>query len=247
MMKRIGTLLIALVCTVGTQAVLAAGADGFKPEPANNDVTNLASLQRGARYYMNYCLGCHALEHVRYNRIAQDLRIPEDEFLANLAFTTDEIGDMVKIAMPKSDAEGWFGLMPPDLSLVTRSRSPDWVYNFLRTFYVDEGAVTGSNNMMKDNPAMPNVLWSLQGLQKPVYETNDRGEEVFAGFEIVREGRMTPAEFDRVARDITNFLDYIGEPVQAKRRQLGFWVLAFIGVFIFLAWLMKKEYWRDVH
>jgi ubiquinol-cytochrome c reductase cytochrome c1 subunit len=208
MMKRIHALLILLACLAAGPALAAGGGSGgFKPEPANNDVTNMASLQRGARYYMNFCLGCHALEHVRYNRIAHDLRIPEEQFLESLAFTANEIGDMVHIAMPKNQSADWFGLAPPDLSLVTRSRSPDWVYNFLRSFYIDESTITGTNNKMLENAAMPHVLWSLQGMQRAIYETDDTGRGVFFGFVLARGGRMSPPDLDRVGRGITQFLD----------------------------------------
>lgn len=225
-----------------------ATADGFRMEPANNDITNQASLQRGARHYMNYCLGCHSLEHVRYQRLADDLGIPEEQFLDNLAFTGEELGDMVHIAMPPEDSVDWFGgVAPPDLSLVGRSRGSDWIYNFLRAFYVDpDQELTGTNNKVLENTAMPHVLWSYQGYQRAVYDEDQDGNEVFAGFEMVQEGRMSEREYDRMARDITNFLDYVGEPIRAERQRMGFWVLAFIGVFIFFAWLLKREYWRDI-
>jgi len=241
----LSALFLAMVAPAATMAAGESG-NGFQQSPANNDVTNEASLQRGAKYYMNYCLGCHSLEYKRYQRVADDLNLPEDVFMENLAFTGNEIADMIKIPMPPEDSENWFGLSVPDLTLITRSRSPDWVYNFLRSFYIDDDTLTGTNNKMLDNAAMPNVLWSLQGLQAAKYEENEDGEKVFTGFEIVQEGRMSPEEFDRTARDIVNFLDYVGEPIQAQRRQMGFWVLAFIAVFIMLAILLKKEYWRDI-
>ena len=223
-----------------------ATADGFQMESANNDITNQASLQRGAKYYMNYCLGCHSLEHVRYQRLSDDLGIPEEQFLDNLAFTGEELGDMVKIGMPPEDSEDWFGVEPPDLSLVARSRGSDWIYNFLRSFYVDDQTLTGTNNKVLENTAMPHVLWSYQGYQEATYEEDRDGDEVFAGFETIQEGRMSAQEYDRMVRDITNFLDYVGEPIRADRQRMGFWVLAFIGVFIFFAWLLKREYWRDI-
>lgn len=251
MMRTIGKLSLSalfLFMTASGAAFAAAGSEdsGFEQSPANNDVTNEASLQRGAKYYMNYCLGCHSMEHVRYQRIAADLNLPEELMLENLAFTGDEIADMVEIPMPADDAEEWFGLAVPDLSLVARSRSPDWIYNFLRSFYLDEESPTGTNNMMLENAAMPHVLWPLQGIQKATWEESEDGEEVFAGFETVREGRLSEEEYDRAVRDIVNFLDYAGEPVQAERKRIGFWVLAFIGVFILLTILLKKEYWRDI-
>lgn len=240
---------VALMCAclAALLPVSTAVAGGFEMEPANNDISNRASLQRGAKYYMNYCLGCHSLEHVRYQRLSDDLGIPEDQFLEMLAFTGDELGDMVEIAMPRDQAEDWFGgVAPPDLTLVARSRGTDWIYNFLRSFYVDGDTLTGTNNKVLENTAMPHVMWSLQGLQKATYEEDADGNEVFSGFEQVREGRMSSREYDRVARDITNFLDYVGEPIRLERQRMGAWVLAFIGVFIFFAWLLKREYWRDI-
>lgn len=251
MMRTLGKLtlnaLVLFLAASGAVHAAAGGEDsGFQQTPANNDITNQASLQRGAKYYMNYCLGCHSLEYVRYQRIAQDLNIPEEVMLENLAFTGDKIGDMVLNAMPAEDSEEWFGLAVPDLSLVARSRNPDWIYNFLRSFYLDESTETGTNNMMLPNAAMPHVLWPLQGIQKATWEEDEEGHRSFAGFETVREGRLTTEEYDRTVRDIVNFLDYVGEPVQAERKRIGFWVLAFIGVFIFLAILLKKEFWRDI-
>ncbi|WP_406672163.1 cytochrome c1 [Natronospira sp.] len=235
---------LVLVIAAGSGAVIADedAVREWRPSAANNDVTNLASLQRGARYYMNYCLGCHSLEYKRYQRIADDLELPEDLALENLAFTGDELADMVKIAMPPEDAEDWFGMAAPDLTLVSRSRGPDWIYNFLHSFYIDDRTVAGTNNRMLDNAAMPHVLWSLQGLQKAHYDE----EGSFVGFETVREGRMSHEEYDRTVRDIVNFLDYVGEPIQTDRKRIGFWVLAFIGVFTFLSYLLYKDYWRDV-
>ncbi|MDQ2069524.1 cytochrome c1 [Natronospira bacteriovora] len=246
--KKLSLSAIVLVVAASAGAVIADDSDvrEWRPSSAGNDVTNLSSLQRGAKYYMNYCLGCHSLEFKRYQRIADDLQLPDDVALENIVFTGEELADMVKIAMPEDDASEWFGMAAPDLTLVARSRGPDWIYNFLHSFYVDEGTVAGTNNRMLGNAAMPHVLWSLQGLQEAVYKESDNGSETFVGFRTVREGRLSHSEYDRVVRDIVNFLDYAGEPIQTQRRQMGFWVLAFIGVFILLAYLLKKEYWRDV-
>ncbi|MCP1726089.1 ubiquinol-cytochrome c reductase cytochrome c1 subunit [Natronospira proteinivora] len=238
--------LFLMLVAPGAAIGFADSDGGFKPRVANNDVTNQASLQRGAKYYMNYCLGCHSMEYKRYQRIADDLNLPEDIMLENLAFTGEELSDMVNIAMPPDDAEDWFGLDVPDLTLVGRSRGADWIYNFLHTFYLDENTITGTNNKMLENAAMPHALWSLQGIQKAVYEEDDDGDEVFVGFEIVQEGRMSAQEYDRMVLDIVNFLDYAGEPIQTKRKRIGVWVLIFIGVFTFLSWLLYKEYWRDI-
>lgn len=221
---------------------------------ANNDVSNIASLQRGARHFVNYCMGCHSAQYVRYNRLAQDLQISEDQLMANLMFAADKPQETMTIAMPPADAERWFGVAPPDLSLIARSRGPDYIYTFLRSFYVEEGRPTGVNNRVLENTAMPHVLWELQGAQRAVFqevsETEDDGTEVtrtvFKEFELTEPGRLSPDEYDRFVRDIVNFLDYIGEPMQLQRTRLGAWVIAFLLVFGLLSYLLKEEIWKDI-
>jgi ubiquinol-cytochrome c reductase cytochrome c1 subunit len=218
---------------------------------ANNDLTSEASLQRGARYYVNYCLGCHSARYVRYSRIGTDLGITTDQLIENLMFTADKPQRTMEIAMPAADAKRWFGRTPPDLSLVARSRGADWIYNYLRSFHVDESRQWGVDNLALPGAAMPNVLWELQGLQRAVFrEEKDAAghpHQVFERFEPVTQGTLTPAEFDGVVRDIVNFLEYIGEPMQLERRSLGLRVLAFLLVFFVLAYALKKEFWKDVH
>ncbi|NNF50931.1 MAG: cytochrome c1 [Gammaproteobacteria bacterium] len=217
---------------------------------ANNDLTNTASLRRGARNYVNYCQGCHSASFVRYNQLAKDLQLSESQMLENLMFTGDRIFDTMTIAMPADEASAWFGRTPPDLSLTGRSRGADWLYTYLMTFYVDEKSPVGSNNLALPGASMPHVLWELQGLQRAVFrdELDDGGNvhKVFEDFEPVTQGSLTPREYEQFVRDIVNFLAYIGEPVQLKRRAMGGWVLAFLLVFFVLALLLKKEYWSDV-
>ena len=243
---RLGLLTAALLLPMASMGATS----GFALESANNDVSNTASLQRGAAYYVNYCLGCHSAQYVRYNRLAQDLGLSEDQVVNNLMVTGERPFDTMNTAMPQRDSESWFGQPPPDLSLIARARSTDYLYTFLRSFYVDEGSPLGTNNMALSNPAMPNVLWELQGLQSAVYREEERADgtvrEVFDGFEIVQPGRLSPDEFDRVARDIVNFLDYIGEPVQLQRQSLGLRVIGFLLIFLLFAWLLKREIWKDV-
>lgn len=245
-MKKLLTVL-AIACL----PVTAFGAGGaVELDQARNDLSNTASLQRGAKYYMNYCLGCHSLEYVRYKRLAEDLQISESELEQNLMFTADKATEMVTIAMPEQDAENWFGRTPPDLSLVARSRGADWIYTYLRTFYIDESARFGVNNRVLENASMPHVLWPLEGLKRAVYKTevDDEGEHrVFKEFETVRPGSMTSDQYDRAVRDIVNFLEYVGEPAKLKRESMGFWVLAYIFLFILFTYLLKREFWRDVH
>jgi ubiquinol-cytochrome c reductase cytochrome c1 subunit len=211
----------------------------------------MESLQRGAKYFMNYCLSCHSAKYQRYNRMAKDLGLTEQEVMENLMFTTDRIGDTMTIAMDPQEAEKWFGVTPPDLSVTARSRGVDWIYTYLRSFYVDESRKFGVNNTVFKDVGMPHVLWQLQGAQKAVFRTEKDAAggdvEVFDHFEPVTSGTLSAEEYDQVVRDLTAFMSYIGEPVQLKRQQMGKWVLLFIAVFFVLSYLLKKEYWKDIH
>lgn len=216
---------------------------------AETDVSNLGSLQRGARNFTNFCMGCHSAKYVRYNRMAADLGISEDQLVNSLMFTGGKPHDTMDIAMPAADAERWFGAAPPDLSLIARSRGTDFLYTFLKSFYIDEERPTGFNNIVMESVAMPHVLWELQGTQRAVFAESDQDSNappVFEGFEQVEPGLMSPEEYDRFVLDLVNFLEYIGEPVQLKRRQLGIWVLAFLLVFGLFAYALKNEVWSDV-
>jgi ubiquinol-cytochrome c reductase cytochrome c1 subunit len=216
---------------------------------AGTDIRNSDSLQRGARNFMNYCSGCHGLKYLRYNRLAEDLKIPEPELKA-LMFTADKPFDTIETAMPK-DAEAWFGRQPPDLSLMARERGPDYLYSFLKGFYADPTRPWGVNNLYLPSAAMPHVLATLQGVQKPVFknEPDDHGSArmVLAGVDAMTPGTMKPEEYDQFVRDIANFLDYAGEPVKEKRQSMGVFVTLFLLVFFVFAYLLKKEYWKDVH
>ncbi len=234
--------------------VLAGGSalaeEGEGLHPAMTDINNTQSLQRGARDFMNYCSGCHSMKYVRYNRMASDLKIPEAELTKNLMFTSDKAFDTINSAMPK-DSEAWFGKQPPDLSLMARARGVDYIYSFLKGFYADKGRLWGVNNLYLPNAAMPHVLYSLQGLQKPVYKNNkdEHGNDhlELIDVEADKPGSMKPEEYDGFVRDITNFLDYAGEPVKAKRQSMGVFITLFLLVFFIFALLLKKEYWKDVH
>jgi ubiquinol-cytochrome c reductase cytochrome c1 subunit len=215
-------------------------------DEARNNVGNTPSLQRGAKYFVNYCLGCHSAKYVRYNRLAEDLQLSEDQLIENLMFTGEQPFDTMSIAMRPEDAVRWFGVVPPDLSLIARSRGPDYLYTFLRSFYVDESRPTGVENVVLPGTAMPHVLWELQGLQTAVVEHDESGLEHLAGFEILQPGTLSPDEYDGVVRDIVNFLVYIGEPMQLERRKLGVRVIAFLLVLLLISYLLKKEIWRDV-
>jgi ubiquinol-cytochrome c reductase cytochrome c1 subunit len=240
MKKLIVGFLLALVPLLG----IASG--GVHLDDADIDMGDQASLQRGAKYFVNYCLSCHSAKFQRYNRTAKDLGLSEDEVKENLMFTTDKIGETMNIAMDPQDANAWFGVTPPDLSVISRARGVDWIFTYLRSFYIDESRPFGVNNVVFPDVGMPHVLWELQGTQKAVFKDHD-GQKVFEKFEQVTPGTMSPAEFDVAMRDLTAFLSYVGEPIQMERQRLGVWVLLFIAVFFVLAYLLKKEYWKDVH
>ena len=243
-------LIVAFLLAASPMLGLAAGG-GVPLDDADIDLSDQASLQRGAKYFMNYCLSCHSAKYQRYNRMAKDLGLTEQEVIDNLMFTTDKIGDTMNIAMTEDKGTEWFGSPPPDLSVIARARGVDWIYTYLRSFYLDETRPFGVNNHVFPDVGMPNVLWQLQGAQKAVFrlEKGPDGNdiEVFDHLEPATEGTMSTEEFDQVARDLTAFLSYIGEPIQMERKRLGVWVLLFIAVFFVLAYLLKKEYWKDVH
>lgn len=227
----------------------ALAAGGGDLQQAGNDLGDRASLQRGAALYMNYCSGCHSLQYVRYSRIARDLGLTEDQVQAALNFTGAKVGEQVHVAMSPEDAQAWFGQVPPDLSLISRVRGSDWIYTYLKSFYLDDERPLGWNNTLFPNASMPNPLWMMQGLQRAEYGPLDEatGERPVERLVVAGPGTVESAAYDRAVRDITNFLEYVGEPAALKRHQLGVWVILFLAFFTFLAWLLKKEYWRDVH
>jgi len=253
-MRKAGMRTVACAIMLGSllmagQPVLAEEG-GFAPMHAGTDINNTQSLQRGARNFMNYCSGCHSLKYLRYNRMAEDLGIPEAELRANLMFTADKVFSTIETAMP-AESETWFGKQPPDLSLMARARGLDYLYSFLHGFYADAARPWGTNNLYLPSAAMPDVLQGLQGLQKPVFKSEDDASGgahmVLTGVEMMTPGSMKPEEFDGFVRDLVNFLDYAGEPVKAERQALGVWVMLFLLVFFVFAYLLKKEYWKDVH
>jgi len=234
---------------LGSFSVLAAEG-GVNLGHPNNDVSNIGSLQRGAKIFVNYCMGCHSAKYVRYNRLASDLGITEDQLLNNLMFLGGKPFDTMRNAMPAADAERWFGVAPPDLSLVARSRGTDFLWTFMKSFYIDDARPTGVNNLVIESVAMPHVLWELQGMQRAVFEEQKHEDgssiTVFERFELVTPGILSPEEYDRFVRDLVNFLEYIGEPIQLERRRLGIWVLMFLLVFGLFAYGLKNEIWKDI-
>ena len=228
-------------------SVFAAGGGNLMQ--AGNDLSDKASLQRGAQLYMNYCAGCHSLKYMRYSRMAEDLGLTEDEVMKNLNFTGAKFGEQVQVSMPAAGGEKWFGKMPPDLSVISRVRGSDWIYTYLKSFYLDESRPLGWNNKLFPNASMPNPLWELQGLQHAEFGPVDpaTGERHVEGLKVAQAGRQSAQEFDQTARDITNFLEYVGEPAALKRQSVGVWVILFLAALTFLAYLLKQEYWKDVH
>jgi ubiquinol-cytochrome c reductase cytochrome c1 subunit len=231
--------------------LVAAGASAqheVELDEAGNNVANAASLQRGARYFVNYCLGCHSAQYVRYNRLAEDLQLTENQLLENLMFTGQRPLDTMSIAMSPDDANRWFGVTPPDLSLIARSRGTDYLYTFLRSFYADESSPTGVDNLVLPGTAMPHALWELQGIQHAVEVPDPEHPDAapHVELELATPGTMSEDEFDETVRDIVNFLDYIGEPMQLERQSLGIRVIAFLLVLLLISYMLKREIWKDV-
>lgn len=247
--RQLAALAIAATAALGVSGNAAAAGGAANSGHVDVDVGNVASLQRGARNFVNYCMGCHSAKYVRFNRLAADLQISEKQLIDNLMFAAEKPTETMTIAMREDDARRWFGQAPPDLSLIARSRGADYLYNFLRSFYRDTSRPTGVNNLVLPNTSMPHVLWELQGLQEGVFaeEALDGAtHSVFQEFRQVTPGKLSAGEYDAFVRDIVNFLVYIGEPMQLERQRLGFGVLAFLAVFGLLAYLLKQEIWKDV-
>ncbi|WP_375057136.1 cytochrome c1 [Zobellella sp. DQSA1] len=241
--------LIIAALTLLPSLVMAAGPS-VALDKANYDLRDQGSLQNGAKLFMNYCAGCHNTQYQRYNRVAEDLGIPEDIMQANLNFTGAPIGGLMHSAIPEKDAANWFGAPPPDLTLVARVRGADWLYTYLRSFYKDDSRPFGVNNLVFPSVGMPHVLEPLQGsarLETIVRTVDGHEVETPVGIKADGNGEMAAEEYDHAVLDIVNFLVYSGEPVKLERQRMGYWVLGFLAIFFVFAYLLKKEYWRDVH
>jgi ubiquinol-cytochrome c reductase cytochrome c1 subunit len=244
---------IAIVMALGawlfaSQAMAAGGSVHL--EPADIDPDNISSLQRGARNFMNYCSGCHSAQYVRFNTIGKQLDLSEEQLVDNLMFNAEKTFETIQSSMPAKDAARWYGTAPPDLSLMARARGADYVYNFLKGFYVSPDSPTGVNNLVLAGTSMPHVLWELQGFQTANFEhhENDDGSvtTTFQGFEQLTPGSMDAEDYDEFVRDTTNFLAFIAEPIRQDRRKLGVWVIMFLIFFFVLATQLKKQIWKDV-
>ena len=248
-MKRllIAVLLAPLGVGFGTPAATAAEG-GYRLDRSPHDPRNLVSLQAGARTFVNYCLNCHGAQFMRYNRLTE-IGLSEAQIKDNLMFPADKVGETMRVALGPKDGKEWFGVPPPDLSVIARSRSADWLYTYLRTFYRDSRTVSGWNNAVFPNVAMPHALWTLQG--ERALEIIPRADK--AGHAAVESkwtqltpGTQSSAQYDATVADLVNFLVYIGEPVAQSRKRIGVVVLLVLGVVFVFAYALKKEYWKDV-
>ncbi len=215
-----------------------ASSGGVHLDKAGNDLTDKESLKRGFESYINYCLGCHQLQYQRYGRTFADLGISDADGVANFMYTGEKVGDHITNTMPAKEASKWFGSAPPDLTLEARLRSPDWIYTYLRSFYVDPNRPFGVNNTVFKDVGMPHVLQSLQGVR--TMDEHGKLSEATGG-------SMTAEEYDVFARDLANFLEYTAEPSKLDRQAMGYWVIGFLFIFLIFAYLLKVEYWKDVH
>ena len=248
-------LILTMVTALGLLGGAQAASDRLVPlDKAPVDVTNLASLQNGAKLFVNYCLSCHSAAFMRYNRL-QDIGLTEQEIKDNLLFTTDKVGETMQAAIDPKQAKNWFGGNPPDLTVIARSRASgdgsgaDYLYTFLRTFYRDETKPTGWNNLAFPSVGMPHVMWQLQGERRALFEEKEvHGQKthVFKGWEQLTPGTMTQVQYDQAVGDLVNYLQWMGEPAQNARIRVGVGVLIFLGIFIAIAWRLNAAFWKDV-
>lgn len=264
-MKNTIKIIATALCTAAvvgfSTTSFAAGGGNENLDKVYLNVNDVESLRAGAKIFANNCLSCHSAEYARYNRVAKDLDIPLDALQGTLMFASEKVGDRMVATMSDADAKKWFGVVPPDLTLISRVRKPNWVYTYLRSFYKDEKSVTGWNNILLENAAMPHVLWEMQGSAKlissptlgdePAVASDSDDESIYiaggAKFEVTDRGALSNAEFDKAMRDVTNYLAYLAEPAQLQRKTIGVWTMAFLVLLLLLVVLLKKEFWRDVH
>jgi ubiquinol-cytochrome c reductase cytochrome c1 subunit len=255
--KLLLALLAALTLLAGAPARAAGDGIAWDKFPADR-VTDQAALQNGAKLFVNYCLNCHAAEYMRYNRL-RDIGLTEEQIKSNLIFTDAKVGETMKVALSPKEAKEWFGGLPPDLTVIARSRSAagmgsgaDYIYTYLRTYYRDETKATGWNNAAFPNVGMPHVLWELQGPQRAVFvdvpDAHDpkKVTHVFKGLEPIAPGKLTPVQYNEAVADLVAYLQWMSEPVQADRVRLGVWVLLFLAVFTVIAWRLNAAFWKDI-
>ena len=233
----ISALFISLISFIPLNSSYAASS-GVHLEPVNLDLSDKASLQRGAKTFVNYCLSCHAASFMRYNRMAKDLGLSEEQVLNNLMFASDKIGDTMTIAMRSDDAKKWFGVTPPDLSVISRARGADWLNTYMRSFYLDDEKPMGTNNTVFKDVGMPHVLWQQQG-----YTSLDKTGHISQA----ADGELSSHDYNLMVFDLVNFLSYVGEPSKIQRLALGKWVLLYLFLLFLVVYPMKKAFWKDIH
>lgn len=250
-MKKI---ILTLALALGLAAGVQANTGGIAWDKAPVKTNDLASLQNGAKVFVNYCLNCHSAAFMRFNRL-KDIGLTDQQIKDNLLFTTEKVGETMKSAIDPRQAKEWFGANPPDLTVISRSRSgaqgtgADYLYTYLRTYYADDSKATGWNNLAFPNVGMPHALWELQGKRVPVYEVvenHGHEEHVFKGWEQVTPGTMTPAQYDQTVGDLVNYLQWMAEPAQNTRVRVGVWVLLFLSVLTLFTWRLNAAFWKDV-
>lgn len=253
-MKLLKKLLAALALV---PAMALASEGGFPLDRAPDRSNDLSALQNGARLFVNYCLNCHSASLVRYNRL-RDIGLSEKQIQDNLLFTSDKVGDLMKVSLSEKDAKTWFGAVPPDLSVIVRAKASsqgsgaDYVYTYLRTYYQDEARATGWNNLVYPNVGMPHVLWELQGVRNAKFveekDPHDASKSIhkFAGFEQVKPGKLSSQAYDAEVADLVGFMEWMSEPVKSKRQKLGVWVLLFMAGLVFLTWRLNASFWKEV-
>ncbi|CAN1487711.1 CYT1 Cytochrome c1 [Burkholderiaceae bacterium] len=243
-----GLVLISTSLLLGT--AVAAGGD-FPLDSAPDRLNNNASLQNGAKIFVNYCLGCHSAISLRYNRL-RDIGLSDQQIKDNLILGDQKVGDLMTISMNPKDAKAWFGKVPPDLSVEARARGTDWLYTYFRTYYKDPDTPTGWNNLVYPNVGMPHVLWQLQGERAAKFEQQkdphdpSKTTKVFKGFEQLSPGTMKPQEYDDNIADLVAFMSWMAEPTQLQRKRIGVVVLLFLAIFTLVAWRLNKAYWKDI-
>jgi ubiquinol-cytochrome c reductase cytochrome c1 subunit len=254
MIKQVLNSIVLSLLMLGGATQAATGGLAWDKFPVEK-LTDDASLQHGAKLFVNYCLNCHAASYLRYNRLA-DIGLTEEQIKANLLFSGGKAGETMKVALDARQAKDWFGAAPPDLSVISRSRSAagqgsgaDYLYTYLRTYYRDDSKPTGWNNLAFPNVGMPHVLWELQGERKPTFvKKTEHGKEVevFSGWEVTKAGTLDARSYDSAVADLVAFLQWAGEPAHKARMQIGAWVLLFLGIFTVIAWRLNAAYWKDI-
>jgi ubiquinol-cytochrome c reductase cytochrome c1 subunit len=263
MKMKLMTLLSFVCLTFGASAASMANEQAIALQQYDGQLCDDASLQRGAGVFMQYCAGCHSLQYMRYKALGEGIgirdpktgQVMEELINTQLNVVSDKVHDPIVSAIPAEDAEQWFGVVPPDLTLVARVRGTNWLYSYLKSFYQDDTRPWGVNNLVFPDVGMPHVLVNLQGVQTPVMRTVELSSanggvshhEVVDHLTLSEPGILTEKEYDQLVTDLVNFLDFAGEPIKLERQRLGVWVMLFLAVFLLFAWLLKREYWKDVH